>query len=350
MNKGFYLLLTAAMTLSALSLQAGKVIKVLAIGNSFSRDAVEQNLYELAHAQGDSLVIGNAYIGGCSIDRHWNNVLTGKRDYQYRKIVGGTLTNRKHMNIEDIVVDEPWDIITVQQCSPTSGLDTSYTHLYDLVNYVRNMATNTRAKIGFHKTWAYAQSSTHKAFPNYHCNQFEMFRSIQQAVHKEVDPNVFAMVIPCAEAIQMGRAELGDTLCKDGYHLSVACGRYIAACTWCEVLTGKDVTLNSWHPAFLNPQSAAVARRAAHQAVAQEQSDKIQPCCWADGLFFERMPRHASRAKKKKLKCNGRKIVALTYRTPLPDSLKCLALPDYKVGDGAAWQEVIQKKLKLKNQ
>ena len=43
-----------------------KVIKVLAIGNSFSQDAVEQYLYELAAAQGDSLVIGNAYIGGCS--------------------------------------------------------------------------------------------------------------------------------------------------------------------------------------------------------------------------------------------------------------------------------------------
>ena len=39
-----------------------KVIKVLTIGNSFSQDAVEQYLYELAAAQGDSLIIGNAYI------------------------------------------------------------------------------------------------------------------------------------------------------------------------------------------------------------------------------------------------------------------------------------------------
>ena len=47
-----------------------KVLKVLAIGNSFSQDAVEQYLYELAAAQGDSLIIGNAYIGGCPIERH----------------------------------------------------------------------------------------------------------------------------------------------------------------------------------------------------------------------------------------------------------------------------------------
>ena len=121
-----------------------KLIKVLAIGNSFSVDAVEQHLYELAQAQGDSLVIGNAYIGGCSLDRHWNNVQTGKRDYQYRKVVGGTLTNRKNACIEEIVMDEPWDIVTLQQCSPTSGLDTSYTHLYDLADYVRKWARTCR--------------------------------------------------------------------------------------------------------------------------------------------------------------------------------------------------------------
>ena len=63
-----------------------KVIKVLAIGNSFSQDGVEQYLYELAEAQGDSLIIGNAYIGGCSIDRHYENLLSGKPEYEYRNL------------------------------------------------------------------------------------------------------------------------------------------------------------------------------------------------------------------------------------------------------------------------
>ena len=72
-----------------------KVIKVLAIGNSFSQDGVEQYLYELAEAQGDSLIIGNAYIGGCSIDRHYENLLTGKAEYEYRKVVGGIRSNKR---------------------------------------------------------------------------------------------------------------------------------------------------------------------------------------------------------------------------------------------------------------
>ena len=65
------ILLTLTLLIAFAVMGSGKrVIKVLAIGNSFSEDAVEQYLYELAAAQGDSLVIGNAYIGGCSIDRH----------------------------------------------------------------------------------------------------------------------------------------------------------------------------------------------------------------------------------------------------------------------------------------
>ena len=60
---------------------SGKVIKVLAIGNSFSEDAVEQYLYELAAAQGDSLIIGNAYIGGCSLEMHLDNLKTSRRNH-----------------------------------------------------------------------------------------------------------------------------------------------------------------------------------------------------------------------------------------------------------------------------
>ncbi|MBP9998161.1 MAG: DUF4886 domain-containing protein, partial [Bacteroidales bacterium] len=41
-----------------------KVIKLLAIGNSFSEDSIEQNLWQIANNQGVDMVIGNMYIGG----------------------------------------------------------------------------------------------------------------------------------------------------------------------------------------------------------------------------------------------------------------------------------------------
>lgn len=52
------------------SVCAAKTVRILAIGNSFSQDAVEQYLHELAEAEGISTIIGNMFIGGCSLERH----------------------------------------------------------------------------------------------------------------------------------------------------------------------------------------------------------------------------------------------------------------------------------------
>ena len=52
----------------AVSIAAGaaekKPLKVLAIGNSFSENSVEQNLWDIADADGVQMIIGNAYRGG----------------------------------------------------------------------------------------------------------------------------------------------------------------------------------------------------------------------------------------------------------------------------------------------
>ena len=56
MNKRIFLLfiVTAFVLMGA---NAAKVVKILAIGNSFSEDAIEQNLHELADADGVKTII-----------------------------------------------------------------------------------------------------------------------------------------------------------------------------------------------------------------------------------------------------------------------------------------------------
>ena len=129
-----------------------KVIKVLAIGNSFSEDAVEHYLYELAAAQGDSLIIGNAYIGGCTIDRHYDNLLTGKADYEYRKVVGGVRSNTRKVDLKRIIRDEQWDVISLQQASPFSGLPASYANLVHFKRLVESYTTNLHVEFVWHMT------------------------------------------------------------------------------------------------------------------------------------------------------------------------------------------------------
>lgn len=247
--------------------EAKRVLKVLAIGNSFSVDAVEQNLYELAHAEGDSLVIGNAYIGGCSIDRHWQNAQTEKPEYSYRKIIGGKKTTKDSICLRDIIKDDDWDIITVQQSSPLSGMYESYTNLPNLLEYVRSEATNKHFRFAFHMTWAYAQNSKHSAFVNYNKDQMLMYNDIIKTVKQVAKHDKIRKVISVGTAVQDARTALGDSLCRDGYHLSLTVGRYVAACTWCEFLTGKNVVGNTYHPGTVSAEKAAIAQTAAHKAV-----------------------------------------------------------------------------------
>ena len=74
-------------------------------------------------------------------------------------------------------------------------------------------------------------------------------------------------VIPAGTAIQNARTSLlGDTLTRDGYHLSYDVGRYIAGITWVEALTGKAVTDLTYCPAGISEDLMAVSVESAKNA------------------------------------------------------------------------------------
>ena len=64
--KQLRLLLVCLLLVATQWVLAQEPVRILAIGNSFSQDAVEQNLHELAAAEGIPTIIGNMYIGGCT--------------------------------------------------------------------------------------------------------------------------------------------------------------------------------------------------------------------------------------------------------------------------------------------
>ncbi|MDR2495940.1 MAG: DUF4886 domain-containing protein [Tannerellaceae bacterium] len=264
-----FFLIALFIACGCLCIQGKDVIRILAIGNSFSEDAAEQYLYELAQANGDSLIIGHAYIGGCSLELHWNNISNNEAAYSYRKIVGGTKTiSADKVSVKHCIEDEPWDYISLQQASPLSGLDSSYWPLPKLIAYVKKTAGNPNVEILFHQTWAYSQQNTHTGFKNYNDDQMTMYRAIIKTVKKEAEKNHIKRIIPSGTAIQNGRtSRLGDNFCRDGYHLSLTLGRYTAACTWLETFTGKSAVGNTFAPEGVSPQDAQIAQAAAHYAV-----------------------------------------------------------------------------------
>ncbi len=76
-----------------------KTIHVLAIGNSFSRDATAY-LHDVCESMGFSTFVVNLYIGGCSLERHWSNVEKNERAYQYQE--NGVITDRD-VSISEVI-------------------------------------------------------------------------------------------------------------------------------------------------------------------------------------------------------------------------------------------------------
>lgn len=251
-----------------INIWAAEPVKILAIGNSFSEDAVEEHLSNLARAEGLDVIICNMYIGGCSIERHVKNLRGNIPDYRYRKIdVNGKMIEVKGYTLEKVLSEEDWDYVSVQQASPLSGLPDSYFTLPELVSYIRERVPED-AVVMFHQTWAYSKDSDHRGYANYENDQMKMFDAIVTTVNQEIPKVGISLVIPSGIAIQNARTSVfGDELTRDGYHLSRPRGRYIAACTWLEAVLGVNSVGNSYCPEGMQPQECRIAQKAAHKAV-----------------------------------------------------------------------------------
>lgn len=265
-------------------------IRVLCIGNSFSWDAVEQELVPLCDAAGVEVEIHNLYYGGCSLQQHAEFLMRDTAAYSHRvccnmrtsqprregllkanwRVVKDTITLRQALR------DGSYDYISLQQASHDSGIRASYEPwLSLLIDSVR--AYQPKAQLCWMQTWAYSRDSKHREYPRYHNNQQEMWDSIQsctryvqQIANKEIHKSVNRkmLLIPCGTAIQNARAtKLGDTLCRDGYHLNYTYGRYTAACVWYEILTGKDVRQNAYRNPHMTILQRQITQESAHKAV-----------------------------------------------------------------------------------
>lgn len=247
------------------------VVKILAVGNSFSEDALEHFLYQVVNSEGIEIIVGNLYIAGCSLERHWQNASNNQSDYSYRKIVEGTKRTKEKVSLLEAIQDEDWDFISFQQASHLSGIYSTYErYVTPLLEYVKDNNKNDHTQYVFHQTWAYSGDSGHDGFRYYNNNQERMYENIVKATDRTSDETELKIVVPSGTAIQNARTSfVGDNFCRDGYHLDLAIGRYTASCTWAKALLGLDVLNSSYIPKQLTSSEMLVARLSAHYAVIQ---------------------------------------------------------------------------------
>lgn len=224
-------------------------IKILAIGNSFSEDATYY-LHQIAQAAGQDTKVVNLYIGGCSLERHWNNIQNDAAEYEYQ--LDGVKTG-KLVSIDEILKEECWDYIVTQQASPDSGWpDTYEPFLGWLSDYCKEKVPT--AEFLLQQTWAYEPDSPHTAFPRYHRNQQEMYRRSREA-YLAASRRHQLRLIPCGDAVQRAReltpfrySEGGVSLSRDGHHMSFVYGRYLLAAVWAGIILGLSMKENSFVP------------------------------------------------------------------------------------------------------
>lgn len=240
-------------------------VKLLAIANSFSDDCMEHVYGILASLGVENIELGNLYIGGCSLAMHCNNLRGDLPAYDYRTNETGVWNNTPAYKMGDAIDSKAWDFIFTQQYSGHSGIAETYSDLDELMTYVKGRAKGS-PKYGWQMTWAYAQDVTHGAFGDYGNSQQKMYECIVNAVKTKILPREDMAVIPSGTAIQNARLVLGDVLTRDGFHLDLGLGRYIAGLCVVKALVGLDIDNVTFAPEGVDDEKRKLAIAVANAA------------------------------------------------------------------------------------
>ena len=156
----FARIFTVAVLLLALAFpMTAKELKVLMIGNSFSI-CVGRNLPQIVAADPENkLILTSAFIGGCTFERHYNNLVQAEANPQHRPyritVWDSAAENEKKQisekkgNINELLKNNQYDIITIQQGSrksfnfaayePFAGVIIKYIRKYHLVGNFQSL-------------------------------------------------------------------------------------------------------------------------------------------------------------------------------------------------------------------
>lgn len=183
--------------------------------------------------------------------------------------MGGVRTVTENISIESVLKDEPWEYVIFQQGGGLYGkAESHYPYLDNLLEYIAKYLEKGSYRTGYQQNWSFPKSCTAKRFDMYDRDQDKMFKACLDCARELKKKSSLDLIIPTGTAIQNGRQSfLGDTFNRDWGHLSLTYGRYTAACTWFEKISGLDVRENNYRPETIDEGTALICRNAAHEAV-----------------------------------------------------------------------------------
>ena len=199
--------LTFLLICCAFAALSAKELKVLMIGNSFSA-SVHAFLPKMVEAgKTHKLKLANAFIGGCTIERHCKNIdaeKTKPNAKPYTFVVTGEETRKEKLS--DMIKSDKWDIITIQQGSRHSPYKDKTQELSKkLIAFVKSLAP--QAEIIVHQTWAYRADHPWFTGEKPIMTRQKMHEMLTENYNELAKSNNFRM-IPVGNAVQLFREKL----------------------------------------------------------------------------------------------------------------------------------------------
>ena len=222
-------------------------MKILSIGNSFSHNA-HTYFNEIAKAMEADLVLFNACIGGCTLERHMRHADAYDKNRNDPEGSPYPVAKGCKISLRECLKLKKWDVVTIQQASPSSFKpETYHPHGDRLIAYIRRHAP--QAEIVVHKTWAYRED--HSFWGDKDLDTDRMYKRLSQAYRDFCAENHFRM-IPAGDA----------------FHAN-ANGNYLLGCVWFDFFFGADARKITFVPAEVVPADAKILREIAHAVVAK---------------------------------------------------------------------------------
>lgn len=281
---------------------AAKTVRLLTIGNSFSRNATN-HLGALAEAGGHELIHESIVVSGASLELHSEKALLHAREPQNKD---GLYASGR--SLVQHLQQEPWDFVTLQQASIKShDFATFEPHGSRLAALIRQHAPGARLLV--HQTWAYRVDDPRftkpSGKPGEPATQEQLYRGLTSA-YDQLARLIGARVIPVGDAFfaadtdpQWGyqpdpapfdpktairpalphqthslhvgwrwtKARNSDKISPgmDGHHANLA-GEYLGACVWYETLFGDSPVGSAHLPEGLDAAHARFLQETAHRA------------------------------------------------------------------------------------
>ena len=267
-----------------------KSLKVLTVGNSFSI-CLERYFPEVVRSvPGCEVTLESIYIGGCSLERHWNNIVREEANPEDRHF--------KEFTYRQKLESQKWDIVSIQQCSPLSWKpETYFPYAEELCGYIAQYAPT--AEIVIQQTWSYRADDKRLAEWGIDAlamdeQVFAAYRAAAEKLKLRVVPVGLAIhrarknqpggyepldrsQYTCPDLPDMSRYFLGNLRWNDNKQLEGdAChlnrrGEYLQACVWFALLYGRSAEEVTFVPEELTPEDALFLRQTAQKAVEEYQ-------------------------------------------------------------------------------